>query len=92
MKPCGFSVNTGSKQSELQTVDFVAVVAVLFIILNAGGDGDAVVVVVVAVASVVLLFLMLPFQVAFIILHIPLSNQKEHKAAAYDEKTRIKNE
>lgn len=68
----------------------MAVVAVLFIILNAGGDGDAVVVV--AVASVVLLFLMLPFQVAFIILHIPLSNQKEHKAAAYDEKTRIKNE
>lgn len=32
MKPCGFSVNTGTKQSELQTVDFVAVAVV---ILNA---------------------------------------------------------
>lgn len=44
MKPCGFLVNTGTKQSELQTVDSVAVAVVL---LNADAD---------AVASVVLLF------------------------------------
>lgn len=46
MKPCGFLVNTGTKQSELQTVDFVAVAVA---ILNAAAAADA-------AASVVLFF------------------------------------
>lgn len=70
MKPCGFLVNTGSKQSELQTVDFVAV-AVVILNTDAGGA------VAVAVVSVVL-FLILLFQVAFIILVLSLSNQKKY--------------
>lgn len=32
MKPCGFSVNTGSKQSELQTVEFVSVDLVVVVV------------------------------------------------------------
>lgn len=62
MKPCGFLVNTGAKQSELQTVDFVAVAVV---ILNADA-ADSWPLLPFLLCS---FFALLLFQVAFTVLH-----------------------